>query len=186
MHHNIIAFLLCSTLTVFSALAYEDDYVEVTLGADGCITRIDNGDRIVYVFSNLVNTVTVSATLTLKQDMTLKESLVVGGGGAGGGFKGGGGGGGGVVYDNTGSFVSTGSEIALTVGAGGIGNTNRKAAKPQDTTGAGYGSPSSLTLAGDTVTAYGGGGGGSDFGGSTGAPSKMTASVFLGSGGGAG
>ena len=107
MHHNIktFAFLLCAALTAGAALAYEDDYVEVALGANGCVTRIDNGERIVYVFSNLVNTATISSTITLKQDMTLCESLVVGGGGAGGGFKGGGGGGGGVVYSDTESFL---------------------------------------------------------------------------------
>ncbi|MBQ3315721.1 MAG: hypothetical protein IJG70_07190 [Kiritimatiellae bacterium] len=181
MHHNIktFAFLLCAALTAGAALAYEDDYVEVALGANGCVTRIDNGERIVYVFSNLVNTATISSTITLKQDMTLCESLVVGGGGAGGGFKGGGGGGG-VVYSDTESFVSTGSEIELTVGAGGIGNINRKAAKPQDT-GAGYGSPSSLTLAGITTTAYGGGGGGAD---KLYAPSRITDTVLIASGGG--
>jgi uncharacterized Fe-S center protein len=51
MHHNIktFAFLLCAALTAGAALAYEDDYVEVTLGANGCVTRIDNGERIVYI-----------------------------------------------------------------------------------------------------------------------------------------
>ena len=107
MHQNIktFAFLLCAALTAGAALAYDDDYVEVALGANGCVTRIDNGERIVYVFSNIVNTATVSSSIALKQDMTLCESLIVGGGGAGGGFKGGGGGGGGVVYSDTKSFV---------------------------------------------------------------------------------
>ncbi len=187
-HHkkfsSILLLFLLSFSSTLTALAYEDEYISVALGANGCVTRVNNGERIVYVFSNLVNTATVSSTITMKETMTLAESLIVGGGGAGGGFKGGGGGGGGVLYSDTESFVSTGSEIELTVGAGGIGNTNRKAAKPQDI-GAGYGSPSSLTLSGVTTTAYGGGGGGSD-GSSQGVPSKITNDITIGSGGGAG
>ena len=124
-----IALSLSAFLCALTAFAYEDDYISVTLGDNGCVTRIDNGERIVYVFSNLVNTATVSSSITMKETMTLKESLVVGGGGAGGGFKGGGGGGGGVLYSDTGSFVSAGSEIGITVGAGGIGNANSLARK---------------------------------------------------------
>ena len=175
-----IALSLSAFLCALTAFAYEDDYISVTLGENGCVTRIDNGERIVYVFSNLVNTATVSSSITMKETMTLKESLVVGGGGAGGGFKGGGGGGGGVLYSDTGSFVSAGSEIGITVGAGGIGNENRLPAKPQNN-GAGYGSPSTLTLAGITTTAYGGGGGGAD---PYHAPSQITTSVLIASGGG--
>ena len=182
MHQNIktFAFLLCAALTAGAAFAYEDEYISVALGENGCVTRIINGERIVYVFSNIVNTATVSSSITMKETMTLAESLIVGGGGAGGGFKGGGGGGGGVVYSDTKSFVSAGSEVFLTVGAGGIGNTQRDAAKPQRT-GAGYGSPSSLTLSGVTTTAYGGGGGGADM---DHAPSKITTTVLIASGGG--
>lgn len=53
-------------------------------------------------------------------------------------------------------------------------------AKPQNN-GAGYGSPSTLTLAGITTTAYGGGGGGAD---PYHAPSQITTSVLIASGGG--
>ena len=169
-----IALSLSAFLCALTAFAYEDDYISVTLGDNGCVTRIDNGERIVYVFSNLVNTATVSSSITMKETMTLKESLVVGGGGAGGGFKGGGGGGG-VLYSDTRSFVSAGSEIGITVGAGGIGNENRLPAKPQNN-GAGYGSPSTLTLAGITTTAYGGGGGGAD---PYHTPSQITTSVLI-------
>lgn len=183
-HHkkfsSILLLFLLSFSSTLTALAYEDEYISVALGANGCVTRINNGERIVYVFSNIVNTATVSSTITIKETMTLAESLIVGGGGAGGGFKGGGGGGGGVLYSDTESFVSAGSEIGITVGAGGIGNVNRKAAKPQDV-GAGYGSSSSLTLSGVTTTAYGGGGGGAD---KNSAPSKITDTVLIASGGG--
>lgn len=187
-HHkkfsSILLLFLLSFSSTLTALAYEDEYISVALGANGCVTRINNGERIVYVFSNIVNTATVSSTITMKETMTLAESLIVGGGGAGGAFKGGGGGGGGVVYSDTKSFVSAGSEVFLTVGAGGIGNTEREAAKPQNV-GAGYGSPSSLTLSGVTTTAYGGGGGGSDAS-TRGVPSKITNDIIIGSGGGAG
>lgn len=172
-----LAFLAVVSLAV-TASAYEDDYLTIT--GDESVRTNWVGERVVYIFTNTAS----AATATFKQNMTLQEVLIVGGGGAGGGFKGGGGGGGGVISDATTAFCAEGATFSVTVGKGGIGNASRNAAEPQST-GAGYGDPSSFTFQGNTRTAFGGGGGGSDNAPDR-MPSKMDGSVFIGCGGGAG
>ena len=127
------------------APAFSDEFVAST---DGTLRRIDIGDRRVYVFTNAA----AKASLVMKTSMTFEEYLVVGGGGAGGNTIAGGGGGGGVISTNRPVFVTAGTEFGVTVGAGGRNN------------GSGYysgyqGGHSILAFLGQSVTAYGGGGG---------------------------
>ncbi len=79
------------------------------------------------------------------------DVLVVGGGGGGGADMGGGGGGGGVIY-NAGVSVTPGTNIAVTVGAGGSGAPNGN-----NVVRGSNGSPSIFS----SITALGGGGGAS-------------------------
>lgn len=76
------------------------------------------------------------------------DILLVGGGGSGGSYGGGGGGGGGIVY-KTSYSVTAGTQVSLTVGAGGIAPTD----------GSSSGTNGSDSKFG-TLTAVGGGGGG--------------------------
>ena len=158
----------------FGAFGYSDEYLDIELGDNAVVSHCEVEGRQVYVFTNAAN-VTVSSTITLKQTMTLQEKLILGGGGAGADLKGGGGGGGGVIFDTGAQMCDAGSEIAVTVGAGGIGDITRVTAA--------RGAASSCTVAGVTQTAFGGGGGGSDADGAAGKPSTGGS---LGSGGGAG
>ena len=77
------------------------------------------------------------------------DCLVVGGGGGGGGSWGGGGGAGGFIYKQ--GLIATG-DLAVTVGAGGAGGSNKSRGKSGD--------PSSLIGSGIGETAMGGGAGG--------------------------
>jgi hypothetical protein len=98
-------------------------------------------------------TTTGTSNWTVPSGVTSVSVLVVGGGGGGGAHIGGGGGGGGVVYN--GSYaVTPGSNISVTVGAGGTRGYG----------GAGAGQSNPGTAGGNSVfgsiTSYGGGGGG--------------------------
>ena len=134
---------------LFTASAYEDDYVTITGGESVSTNWVDG--RVVYVFTNTAS----AATMTFKADMTLRDALVVGGGGAGGGVVGGGGGGGGVVTLAVSRVVFEGTELGITVGrggtpasAGGYGNQS------------GGGTSSSVTFnSSPYLEAFGGGGG---------------------------
>ena len=93
---------------------------------------------------------TVDGTFTVPEGIYKVDVLVVGGGGGGGGIIAAGGGAGGIVYQE-GYAVTPGQEIAVTVGAGGLG-------------GKGYNSTGQDGLRGEnsvfgTITAQGGGGG---------------------------
>jgi hypothetical protein len=93
---------------------------------------------------------TADGTFTVPDGINKIDVLVVGGGGGGGGIISGGGGAGGVVYQE-GYSVTPGQEIAVTVGAGGLG-------------GRGWSNPGQDGLRGNnsvfgTITAQGGGGG---------------------------
>lgn len=101
------------------------------------------------------------------------DVLVVGGGGGGGSDMGGGGGGGGVIY-NPGFAVTPGSNITVTVGAGGSGAPNGN-----NVVRGSNGNPSIFS----SITALGGGGGASRHNG-TNNPAG-TGSGVVSSGGGA-
>ena len=92
-----------------------------------------------------------SYTLTIPEDINA-DILVVAGGGAGGLF--GGGGGGGQVLFTTNYNIAAGTSITVNVGKGGIGN-NTAGTNGQN------GFNSSITIAGSSFIANGGGGGGS-------------------------
>ena len=92
-----------------------------------------------------------SYTLTIPEDINA-DILVVAGGGAGG-FVGGGGGGGQVLF-TTNYNIAAGTSISVNIGKGGIGN-NTAGTNGQN------GFNSSITIAGSSFIANGGGGGGS-------------------------
>ena len=135
------------SFTILNMMA--DEYVATD---DLCMRRIIDGDRIVYVFTNTTDTVTVRALTNL----TIVAALVVGGGGGGGQAVAGAGGGGAVVSADREHVVFEGGELTLSIGAGGL----------RATAASGYpsgnnGGTSTLTFPGGTsLVAYGGGGGG--------------------------
>ena len=115
----------------------------------GYVTTYTQGEQkyAAYVYTN----VAASMTFAVPTGVTSIDYLVVGGGG-GGGYQLAGGGGGGGFKEGSGVSVSAGAELAIKVGAGGIGGTSAAG---------GSGGESSLTFAaGDPIVAGGGGGGG--------------------------
>jgi len=112
-----------------------------------------------------------SYTLTIPEDINV-DILVVAGGGAGGFF--GGGGGGGQVLLTTNYNIAAGTSITVNVGKGGTGNSTAG-------TNGQNGFNSSITIAGTSFIANGGGGGGSRSGTS---PFNAIAGTSGGSGGG--
>ncbi len=125
---------------------YEDEILSST---DPSVRRIVLPTGFVYVFTNTSGTV----SCTLKDDVTVFQSLVVAGGGAGGYGMGGGGGGGGVVNTRLNTSCLAGETIQVIVGAGGRGGNS-----PEKTE---VGQDSLLTLGDVTTKAKGGGRGGS-------------------------
>lgn len=118
---------------------------------DLSVRRINVGDRIVYIFTNTTDVFTFRALVNL----TLADALVVGGGGSGGHTVGGGGGGGAVVTSTVHRVMSAGRECSLSVGAGGLHQT--EGGYPSGV----QGGTSTLTFQDATsLVAYGGGGGG--------------------------
>jgi uncharacterized repeat protein (TIGR02543 family) len=113
-----------------------------------------------------------SGTWTIPSHTGDLEVLVVGGGGSGL-YNGGGGGGGGFFHRNA-YTVASGHGVTVTVGAGGTG-------------GASGGSPGSSSVF-DSLTAYGGAGGGASIGGASGGNNQGGAGCAGGtnSGGGGG
>ena len=97
------------------------------------------------------------------------EYLAIGGGGGGGGGRGGGGGAGGFVTN----FISTTSQISITVGNGGAGAVNSTNGTNGETT--------TISFSATSINAIGGGGGGASFGAASSYPARSGAS-----GGGAG
>ncbi len=97
-------------------------------------------------------TSTSTTTWKVPPQITSVSLLVIGGGGAGGARGGGGGGAGG--YISVSQVVSPGTSIAISVGAGGIGNAT------QDQHAANGANTSVVVSDTETVTAIGGGGGG--------------------------
>ena len=127
--------------------SFADDWLAT---ADTTCQKYVDDDARIYVFTNVESAVTA----TMRSDCMLEQVLLVGGGGAGGSYKGGGGGAGGVVYYP--AFVqalATGTELSMSVGAGGPAPT----AVTQDSSN---GSASTLTIGGQSWTALGGGAGG--------------------------
>jgi len=106
-----------------------------------------------YVGGYVVQTFTVSGTLTIPS-ATNADVLVVAGGGGGGGRYGCGGGAGGLVFSNL-SLVGA-SNYPVTIGAGGAGYTGAS------TSGANAGASGANSVFG-TLTALGGGGGGGGY-----------------------
>ncbi len=103
-------------------------------------TALATGGTITYIDGYAVHTFTSSGTFTPSQTLNA-EVLVVGGGGGGGATYGGGGGGGGIAYNS--SYSLNTSPVTVTVGSGGAIETNGENSV--------FG----------TITAYGGGHGGS-------------------------
>jgi len=101
-----------------------------------------------------VHTFNSSGTFSVECDLTGLEVLVVAGGGGGGmGWEGGGGGAGGVLHSSNYS-VSPGQEISVVVGAGGIGGNGGASIDATNGNNSSFG----------TLTAVGGGAGGSLYG----------------------
>ena len=107
-------------------------------------TSVVNGDQVITFPRTYL---TANGGWKIPSYVSSTKSLVVAGGGGGGSRAGGGGGSGGYVYDAT-LAVSANSNIAVVVGAGGIGFINRQGAN---------GGNSQL---GSLRTTLGGGGGG--------------------------
>ena len=117
------------------------------------------GGTIVSTSGVIYHVFTSSGSFVVSTGRTMNY-LVVGGGGGGGDRHGGGGGGGGVL---SGSWTATTTTYTVTVGAGGIhGATTEDGQIPYGSPqGAGSkGGDSLLSGTGISVTAYGGGGGG--------------------------
>jgi len=129
-------FLLFSTFSNLSSseFAHADSCVPTTSTTSGLTTA--------------TFTSTGNCTWTIPDGVSFMDILLVGGGGSGGSYGGGGGGGGGIVY-KTSYSVTAGSQVSLTVGAGGIAPTD----------GSSSGTNGSDSKFG-TLTAVGGGGGG--------------------------
>jgi len=113
-----------------------------------------------------------NGTFRVPADVTSVDVLVVGGGGGGGGRQSGGGGGAGGVNFQQGVAVTPGSDVTVTVGAGGLGRDASALGQGLDGAGSAFGA----------VTAAGGGGGGQAS--TTAGP--LSAGRPGGSGGGAG
>ena len=116
-----------------------------TVGATTGITVTTYSDRCVVKFTS-----TAANTWTVPRGVTSIWVLVVGGGGGGGSDEGGGGGGGGFI-ENQNFAVTSQSIISLDVGLGGIGATDSSGTAGNDGGDSIFG----------TLTADGGGGGGS-------------------------
>lgn len=103
-----------------------------------------------------------TASFTLPTGVNSIRTLAVAGGGGGGfGNNGGGGGAGSVIYSTTGISVASGASISATIGTGGSGGINDAAPTDQSYWSNGYnGNPTTLTIAGNSFVASGGGGGG--------------------------
>ena len=103
-----------------------------------------------------------TASFNLPTGVNSIQTLVVGGGGGGGfGGNGGGGGAGTVLYSNSGISVSSGASISATIGNGGAAGINDANSTDQSAWGGGSnGSNSTLTIAGTSFVATGGGSGG--------------------------
>lgn len=156
------------------AVAYEDENI---LASDTNFYAKSVGQRMVYVFTNVGETV----VFRTKRMLTRDNLLLVGGGGSGGSRFGGGGGGGGYVAQDEMALVEAGREGRLQVGAGA------EVRPAQGTHGAAgrQGGHTWLDFGGEsTVYAYGGGGGGSA-NSSTHLPASAAAAYNeIGSGGG--
>ena len=113
---------------------------------------------------------------TASEDISA-DILVVGGGGGGGCF--GGGGGGGQVLLTTNYIISSGNQVIINVGKGGIGGTAGTVSPAVAPANGQNGFDTSITIAGSTFTAKGGGGGGT-----SNIDSKKLAGSNGGSGGG--
>jgi hypothetical protein len=111
---------------------------------------------------------------TASEDISA-DILVVGGGGGGGCF--GGGGGGGQVLLTTNYIISSGNQVIINVGKGGIGGTAGTVSPAVSPANGQNGFDTSITIAGNTFIAKGGGGGGT---------SNTDSKTLVGSDGGSG
>lgn len=134
------------------AVAYEDENI---LASDASFYTKTVGQRMVYVFTNVGETV----VFRTKRMLTRDNLLLVGGGGSGGSRYGGGGGGGGYVAQDEMLIVEAASEGCLQVGAGAE-------VQPANLTHGAHGRQGGhtwLDFGGESIVyAYGGGGGGAD------------------------
>lgn len=123
-----------------------------------------------------------TAGFTLPTGVNSIRTLVVAGGGGGGfGNNGGGGGAGAVIYSTSGVAVTSGANISATIGSGGAGGINDASPTDQSFWRNGFnGNPTTLTIAGTSYVASGGGGGG----GGNGTTSGTTGGSGGGSAGG--
>ena len=139
---------LSATRTFNIVPAWYDDYVVTD---DTSVRATNVGGRLVYIFTNAAKTV----QFKLRQNMTLKDALVVGGGGAGGSVIGGGGGGGGVVTLAVERVFFEGARLDIVVGRGGTPLAANNWGQ------AGGGGASIVTVnSASYLEAFGGGGGG--------------------------
>jgi hypothetical protein len=119
-----------------------------------------------------------SGIFTVPPGVTTLRVLIVGGGGGGGNDIGGGGGGGGVIFLPSYGPVAEGQQIAVTVGAGGLGAA---AGINNNTDKANAGTNGGNSLFGSAGTAFGGGYGGGG-GGVKSAPDVAAAAGGCGGG----
>ena len=116
IRHSVAAVLAVMALggAQGDEVGYSDEFV---MTGDVSVRRIDVGENeIVYVFTNATMP---EVTVTLRKNLQLQRTLVVGGGGAGGWTLGGGGGAGGVLTSAPAIIMAAGKPLTLTVGAGG-------------------------------------------------------------------
>ncbi|MEI7901928.1 MAG: Ig-like domain-containing protein, partial [bacterium] len=147
-----------------SASVMSAQAVEYVAATGGTVTTYSSGGNLYSV-----HTFTGSGTFTVQTGGSV-QYLVVGGGGGGGGGTGGGGGAGGFLTGTT-SVSGSGTEYAVTVGAGGAGGTTVSPCRGSNGVDSVFAS----------ITAVGGGGGGSNYPNSPG----YTEPTVGGSGGGA-
>lgn len=144
-------------------------------------TSTTNSPTCGYVpFSAQLYTFTYGQTVTVPQGMNAMYVVIVAGGGGGGMsddysnfVDGGGGGGAGGVAISPKIYVTPGSSISMSIGAGGSGGYRGQG---------GNGGSTSITINGSTYTVYGGGGGGGSIGGTG---QHLQPGLSGGSGGGA-
>ena len=164
-----------SATFVIAAHSFADDTIAST---DPTVRRLTNGDTTVYVFTNAAAT-----KVTMARGVILDAALLVGGGGAGSSqYTGGGGAGGGVTrLSDLGIYLTPGTEVGVTVGAGGIQTKDKL-----------NGNASRLTFGTSDYSADGGAsgsgyvGGACPTGGSGGGSVKVGSFYASGGGGGAG
>jgi hypothetical protein len=153
---HLILVLTISSLSTISSIE--------TSRADACVPTSSTTNGL----TTDTITATGTCTYTIPDGVSFMDVLLVGGGGSGGSYGGGGGGGGGVLFQTSYS-VTAGSQINLTIGAGGTAPSNGSAS------GANGGDTSF-----DSLTASGGGGGGA---GGSGAASNGLSGASGGGGG---